>query len=124
MKLMIEELQNYITDWKTRKEVIPFLRERGYKVDDRLIRNIREAWNKDYCDGYRDTYFAYSNKGYKLTANPEEIRDCIDQDMKRGMKQIKRAYKAVRKLGERDQVTMLPVITDADGFEIILKADV
>ena len=122
MKSAIEELQEYATDWKKRKEIIPYLQGKGYRVDERWLRTAREQWNKDYCDGYRDTYFAYSNKGYKITVDPEEIRDCIRQDVKRGLKHIVRGHQALRKLSDESQITLFP--SDImDSFEILLRSE-
>lgn len=93
-------------DWKTKKQILSEIREKGILIDERKWRIYVEHYNKMYCDDLVDSYIVHGKKGYKLTTNHEEIIASVDDLKKRGLNMLWKHSQATKALGFKQNLKM------------------
>ncbi len=93
-------------DWKTKKQILSEIREKGILIDERKWRFYVEEHNKMYCDDLVDSYIVHSLKGYKLTKDRKEIIASIEDLKKRGLNMLWKHSQATKALGFKQNLKM------------------
>lgn len=121
---MIDLIKDFLQEWRKKEEILNRLHERGLDLNERQFRKFVEIYDKDYCDGIRETYIAHSNKGYILTSDKDIIRRSYEDDLKRAFKLLKRGAGVKRIFKDDNQLTLLPEESKfLDVYEIMMKVD-
>lgn len=93
---MIQLLEGYLQEWRTKRIILDFLDSEDCrmrtKISERRLRNLFERNNKLRKEKKADQYVAHSNQGYKLTNNTAEIL-ASGLDFKRQAKNLLYKYK-------------------------------
>jgi hypothetical protein len=96
---VIELIEDYLTEYRTKKEIIGELAKRGIFVNERTWRLNKPIHNKRYFEGLTNKMLVHSQNGYKLTDDEEEIivfeNDLIarSRDMEEQVRQSRYARK-------------------------------
>ena len=64
-------LKEYLTTWRTKREILEFLNSKGIKIAERDLRKRIEYYNKKFYEN--ETFIAHSSKGYLITTDKEII---------------------------------------------------
>ena len=70
---MIELVEDFLTEYRTKKEILHELLSKGITVNERTWRINKGLHNERYYAGKTDKMLVHSQKGYKLTNNIDEI---------------------------------------------------
>lgn len=90
---MIDILQDYLQEWRNKKDVLKFLKTFYGETNERQFRIEKEKWNKKYFNHEVNQCLVHSNtKGYKLTNDPKEIIEMETDFIKRAKDMFYKAY--------------------------------
>lgn len=103
---MIELIEDKLTKWTKKKELLKILKDEGVTMDERTFRKMIEFHNKRYFEHQTDKYLAHSAKGYKLTDNKNEIIASAKDYRTRAFNQLVKASKTLRAMGENDNMRL------------------
>lgn len=95
-----------IDEWTTRAEILKCLHMAGIQMSDRTFRKWIVESNEEFYDGKSDLYIAHSDKGYKITQDPEEIMKSVADLKRRAMDMLVKHRKARRALEKRMQTPL------------------
>ena len=111
---MIKLLENYLQEWRTKKDILAFLDspECGMRtrISERSLRMYFEELNEKYKDHEIDFYIAHSNKGYKISYNKREIRNSGYDNIKQGITLINKGKSTLKAVGENQNMDMLDML--------------
>nr|DAU67706.1 MAG TPA: hypothetical protein [Caudoviricetes sp.] len=102
---MIFELLD-LKEWKKKKDILKELKNNGVRMSERAWRKSVELHNKRYFEHQTDKYLAHSVKGYKLTADKDEIIASAKDYRTRAFNQLVKASKTLRVMGENDNIRL------------------
>ena len=119
---MIKLLEDYLQEWRTKKEILAFLDSDDCgmrtRIGERALRNYFEEVNERYKDHAIDFYIAHSNKGYRISRNKREIRHSGFDNIKQGANLINKGKSTLRAIGENENMDMLDMLI-ADLEDVI-----
>jgi hypothetical protein len=73
---VIELIEDFLTEYRHKEEIIKELLSRGITVNERTWRANKALHNERYYEGKTDKMLVHSNsKGYKLTIDENEIME-------------------------------------------------
>lgn len=116
---MIEILKDYLSDWRTKKEILGYLSDKGVVMSERTLRQNLNGFNRQYPTGDTELFLAHSGKGYILTTDKSLIEKSLTDDRKRSLKMLKRYYGCLKELHSKNQLSLEP--QDATLYEIVSK---
>ena len=96
---MLEFIEDYLTEYRTKGEILKEFMRRGIEVNERTWRKNKPLHNQRYFEGKTNKMLVSSQEGYKLTNNEEEIitfeNDLISRsrDMEKQVRQSRYARK-------------------------------
>lgn len=93
-----------LKDWKTKKEILSELSINYKEVDERMWRYYVAEYNARFWNHEVDTFIVHSNKGYKLTADKDEICDSLLDMKKRSLNMLWKFSQTMKALGEKDNI--------------------
>ncbi len=102
-----------MSDWKTKRQLMDELTERGIVMDERVFRKFVETNNKKFFNHELDEYIAHSSKGYIKTSDPEIIMKSIEDGKKRALNLLWKYSRVMKALGEEINLRV-----DFETFEI------
>ena len=70
---MLEFIEDYLTEYRTKKEILEELARRGIEVNERTWRANKPIHNERYFARKTNKMLVSCQSGYKLTDNEEEI---------------------------------------------------
>lgn len=101
---MIKLLEDYLSDWKTKAQILNFLDSdecsMRTRISERLWRKYVEEHNERFYNHEEFYFIAHSSKGYKITTEKEDMLASFDDYFSRGIDQIKKARAGYKALGE------------------------
>ncbi|MBQ0112047.1 MAG: hypothetical protein KBT03_02860 [Bacteroidales bacterium] len=107
---MTEILKPFLQDFKTTDEIMDYLKVNGIDINKRAFQEYVILYNDNF--ELNRIYLASNSNGYKYTTDRGEIKQSLNQRLKKfvsGIKNIKKAYKV---LGDYNQINLLDKSTD------------
>lgn len=101
---MIELIEDKLTRWTKKKDLLKILKDEGVTMDERTFRKMIELHNKRYFEHQTDKFLAHSVKGYKLTNDKTEIINSAKDYRKRAMDLLVKYSKTLKAMGENDNI--------------------
>ena len=96
---MIKLLENYLQEWRTKKDILAFLMSDDctFKtlLSEREWRAFVKRHNKRKYNGVEKYYLAHGSMGYKLTNDPKEIKASAMDFLKRAIDMLREYWQAM-----------------------------
>ena len=113
---MIKLLEDYLQEWRTKKEILAFLDSDDCgmrtRISERKWRAIVEEHNEKFYQHLTDQYIAHGPRGYKLTTDHEEMKAAFNDYFSRGVDQIKKARAGYKAIGENTNYDFMDYIIE------------
>lgn len=99
---MMKQLQEYITEWRTSKEI-----QDAFGINARTMRLVKVDYNDKYDPIERPLYILSGNQGYKITHDQTLIRDNNkDVNFKQAITMLKQYWQIEKSFSDIDNLKL------------------
>ena len=105
---MFDLLKDYLKDYHTKDDILLYLFNKGYRIDERQFRRECKKIKEDYINGVRDYTIASNPKdGYIITKDYALINKSKKDYIARGVDCFRMARGIEKQLGNHDMIYII-----------------